>query len=280
MVYVDNYMSSPVIVASRTDSLAYVRNLMLRHRIGRIVVVDEHERPIGILTHADMARVLSSQAAKRPLDRISVEEAMTKNPIVVNRDDKIEHAARIMIEHGVGGLPVVNDNSRLIGIITKTDIIRFYIERRRADHRVREFMETSPPIASPMHSLSYVASLLESSQIRRVLVVDDNRLVGIIAPSDLSFYKLKAEAMTGKKYVRRFSILEKGRLGPVYSYLIPVAADIMTPDPITVSPEEKLSEAARIMLERNISSIPVVVDESPIGIVVKHNILKAVIAKD
>ncbi len=273
---VSDYMSSPVYVVKPSDSLAHARRLMLRYRIGRLVVVDEAGKPVGIITMNDFVKIVSSRPAK-PLSAITVAEAMTANPVTIGEDKSLREAAKLMLKHGISGLPVVDEDGRLVGIITKSDVVRAFAERLKGKYKVSEFMERDVPEVSPWHSIYYVADLLESSSIHRVVVVDAGRVVGIIAPSDIAFLSSLPAPVKGKgKAVRRFAELPKGRLGPVYSYTMLTAQDVMTPDPITIEPDEDLAVAARLMLAHGISSIPVVRDEALEGIVVKHNILKAI----
>ncbi len=274
---VDEYMSTPVVVVKPSDNLAHVRNLMVRYRVGRIVVVDEAGKPIGIITKTDFLKVASGSLASRPLDSIFVRDVMSSDVISITGGRSLREAARLMLQHNIGGLPVVDENSRLIGIITKTDIVRAYAERLRGKYKASDYMFDDVPRASPAHSVSYVVDLLYSHPSRRVLVVDAGEVIGIIAPSDIAFASEFPSAPRPKaKSVRRFAELPKGRLGPVYEYTIMTAQDIMTPDPITVEADEDLAEAARLMIRHGFSSVPVVRDREPLGVVVKHNILQAI----
>ncbi|MCS7097887.1 MAG: CBS domain-containing protein, partial [Candidatus Methanomethyliaceae archaeon] len=73
---VREYMSSPVIVVGPTDTLAYVRNIMLKEGISRLVVV-ERNRPIGIITRKDIIRKIRDQKFQiRDFDAIFVNEIM------------------------------------------------------------------------------------------------------------------------------------------------------------------------------------------------------------
>jgi CBS domain-containing protein len=273
-------MSSPVIVAKPSSVLAHVRNLMLRYRIGRVVIIDDLERPVGIITKNDLLKAAEDPLNRRSLDSILAEEVMTRNPVTVTYNRSIREAARLMLHHNIGGLPVVNDDGKLVGVITKTDVVRAYAERLRGKYKAKDYMYADPPLVTPQHSMSYVIDLLSSHPSRRVLVIEGKRLLGIIAPSDLAFLEEFIAPLKGKaKRTRRFARLPKGRIGPVYSFAITLAGDIMTPDPVTASPEEDMAIVASYMLRGGFSSVPIVSDDEPVGIVVKHNILEAIIGK-
>ncbi|MET1128373.1 MAG: CBS domain-containing protein [Thermoproteota archaeon] len=276
---VENYMSSPVIAVKPDDTVAHARRLMLRHRIGRLVVVDDDERPVGVLTKADLARLASTELARRSLEHVPVEEVMTPNPVTVRVDESVRVAAQRMLEKGVSGLPVVDESGRVVGIVTKTDLTRVRAEGPLGVHSVGSYMYGDPPTVSPQHSVSYVLELLESHPSRRVLVVDAGSLVGIVAPSDIAFLEALGLAATPRsdKRARRFAELPKGKVGPVYTYFILTAGDVMTPEPVTVKPDEDVAAAARLMLRMGVSSLPVLMDGEVLGILTKHGVLKSLL---
>jgi CBS domain-containing protein len=118
-------MSSPVITARMADNLAYVRNLMLKHGISRVVIVDEFLKPISIITKGDVIRtMISKEWRDRPLESIYVSDV--KGPAELKLATPrmtVERIAKIMVRNLISGLPVV-EQGRLVGIITKTDLVR------------------------------------------------------------------------------------------------------------------------------------------------------------
>ena len=277
---VSEFMTSPVVVVRPSDNLAHVRRLMVRYRVGRVVVIDEAKRPVGIVTRSDFLKIAGGPLARRSLDTIPVEKIMTPNPVTLKEDRSLREAAKLMLQHNISSLPVVDDKGELVGIITKTDVVRAYAERLRGRYRASDYMYEEFPTASPSHSVSYVIDLLESHPSHRVLVVDGERLIGIIAPSDIAFTAMDTAPAGGKeKYVRRFAVLPKGKLGPVYNYMMTTAQDVMTPDPVVAAPEDDLATVAQLMIRGGFSSVPIVVDEKPVGLVVKHNILEAIVGR-
>ncbi len=270
-------MTSPVITVSPNDTLAHVRNLMIRHSIGRVVVV-ENERPVGIVTRTDIVRlfIYSKKKAVRLLDDILVSEVMTAKPYTIRFTRSIKAAAHAMLRYRISGLPVVDEEDRLVGIITKTDIARAYAERYHGKALVKDYMRTRVTVVKPNHTVYYVVEALSNDEDSKVLVVDNGKLLGIIAASDLAYL---SPTFTGAResFRRRIAVLPKGRLGALREYFIPLAVDIMTPDPITVEENEDLAAAADAMLKHGISSLPVVDGEGTLkGLVSKNSVLKAV----
>ena len=92
---------------------------------------------MGILTQRDLYRasltsILTNwKENKEFLDSIQVSEVMTKNVITISPDATMEDAAQIMIDKKVGGLPVVQEKTKLIGLITETDVLQYFVTESR-----------------------------------------------------------------------------------------------------------------------------------------------------
>jgi Predicted signal-transduction protein containing cAMP-binding and CBS domains len=83
-VDIGSIMTDEVIVMDETQQVAYARNLMLRHGISRVVVVDADGKPVGIVTETDITRKLRVNGPdwrRRPIDKISIRRVMTENPV-------------------------------------------------------------------------------------------------------------------------------------------------------------------------------------------------------
>ncbi|HUP89030.1 MAG TPA: CBS domain-containing protein [Longimicrobiales bacterium] len=117
-------------------------------------------------------------------------DIMTANPQVVTPEESIQRAAQIMRDADVGIVPVVDDQAsmRLTGLVTDRDIaIRIVAEGRNSgDCCARDVMSTSPRSVGPDDDLDRVMDLMKSEKVRRVPVVEGDRLVGIIAQADVA----------------------------------------------------------------------------------------------
>jgi acetoin utilization protein AcuB len=110
-------------------------DLMKREHIRRIPVVDEDGMLVGIVSEADLLRVSPSPATTLSvyeipylLSKLKVRDVMTKEVFTVTEDTPIENAARLMVDKRIGGLPVVNAEYAVVGIITETDIFKIFLE--------------------------------------------------------------------------------------------------------------------------------------------------------
>ncbi len=119
---------SPITVAPTTPMLD-ARALMDRARIRHLIVTDG-DLLVGIVTDRDIRLNLASPASSLSvwelnhlLSRLTVREVMTSSVLVTAPDRAAGEAARIMLEHRIGALPVV-EGGRIVGIITETDLVR------------------------------------------------------------------------------------------------------------------------------------------------------------
>jgi CBS domain-containing protein len=111
---------------------------------------------------------------------------MTPNPRSVSPSDSIENAARIMRDEDTGAVPVV-DNGRTVGIVTDRDIvIRAVADGGQPNRTVGDIVTSSVVCATPEMSTREAAELMSEHQIRRLPVVENDRLVGIVSIGDLA----------------------------------------------------------------------------------------------
>lgn len=120
----------PLSVAVDTP-LADARRMMLEHRIRHLLVTDG-PRLAGIVTDRDIRLNLPSPATSLSmweinylLARMTVESVMTRTVITVDPDRDAQDAARIMLDHKIGALPVV-ESGALVGIMTESDVLRVF----------------------------------------------------------------------------------------------------------------------------------------------------------
>jgi len=276
---ISSYMTTNVEVVTPSDSLAHARKLMLRRGINRLVVVDEEDttRPIGVLTITDIVEALAGKLSQRPVETITIGEVYTPDPVVIEATKSIKTAASLMLKHKVGGLPVVGSDGRLVGIITRADITRAFAERYRGSYRVSDIMRTEFTKAYRGHSIYHVARLLLADPAGKVVVVEEDKPVGIIAKRDLAFASIPPHERGARFYKIKAIHRYRDRVIGLKIYTVPIAEDIMTPNPITVPLEMDASEAASIMVKENIGALPVVDEAGYIkGVLTKIEILEAV----
>jgi CBS domain-containing protein len=122
---------------------------------------------------------------------MNIREVMTPNPQCVSPADSIQNVARIMRDCDTGAVPVV-DNGRPIGIITDRDIVvRSVADGGQLNRPVREIVSGNVVCASPEMSTREAADLMSEYQVRRLPVVEHDRIVGIVSLGDLAVKEAK-----------------------------------------------------------------------------------------
>jgi CBS domain-containing protein len=117
---------------------------------------------------------------------MKIRDVMTPNPRTVSPDDTIQAAARIMQAEDTGAVPVVN-NGRVLAVVTDRDIVvRVVAEGASLSSPVGNIASKDVVCASPEMSTREASELMSEHQIRRLPVVENDRLVGIVSIGDLA----------------------------------------------------------------------------------------------
>jgi CBS domain-containing protein len=118
---------------------------------------------------------------------MKIKDIMSTEVASLNSDDSIEKAAQLMKEHDTGSLPVCNQN-QVIGIVTDRDITIRCIAggHDSKQQKVKDIMTLNPFVGSPSMDVHDVAKIMSEKQIRRIPVVEQNNLVGVVALADIS----------------------------------------------------------------------------------------------
>ncbi|GIV90832.1 MAG: signal transduction protein [Chloroflexus sp.] len=106
-------------------------------------------------------------------------EIMTRDVICIADDASIEDAARLMARNRISGLPVINSHGMLIGLVTEHDLIA------KEGRTVKEIMTRSVISVSADTEVEQIQHLLTNQRIRRVPVVENGKVIGIVSRSDL-----------------------------------------------------------------------------------------------
>ncbi|HIE37993.1 MAG TPA: CBS domain-containing protein [Anaerolineales bacterium] len=133
MLVRDRMTPNPIVLRPGSDPLAGMA-LCKSGGFRRLPVVDEEGRLVGIVTENDLRLFLSTAPSPGVMQRQHRVEQVMRSPVItVAPDYPLEEAARLMIQHDIGGLPVVQEDGRLVGIITRSDIFAQFAEALGAD---------------------------------------------------------------------------------------------------------------------------------------------------
>jgi CBS domain-containing protein len=192
----------------------------------------------------------------------SVRTIMTQQLAVLPHTARIADAVDMIITKKIGGLPLVDNDDVLVGIVTERDVLRV-LASERSPLNVEDVMSSSLRVTAPDCPIYEVTRDMTRYRFRRFPVVSDDVLYGIITATDLMKY-------LGSREV--FSRLTTGDISEVMG--LPVRT-LIAGDLFTTGPTTCVNEAAREMLEKNIGSLPVIEDSRLIGLITEFDLVRA-----
>ncbi|WP_353117427.1 CBS domain-containing protein [Nitratidesulfovibrio sp.] len=154
------WMTQDVITVTPDTSMMKASKILKENRIRRLPVVDAEGRLIGIVSDRDIKEASPSKATTLDmhelyylLSEIKVKDIMTRDPFTVRADDTVETVALNMIEKRIGGLPVIDDAGKLVGIISDSDVFKVLITITGVRHGGVQFafeLENTPGTLKPI----------------------------------------------------------------------------------------------------------------------------------
>lgn len=266
---------SPVITAAPTTPIYDAIKLMASEGFRRIPVTNPGTNALeGIATATDIIDYLGGgkkfeiiqqkfggnffKAINEPIKLIA-----TKNVVSVETSAKISDVIDLMKEKNLGGLPVVDNENRIKGIITERDIAVLFADRV-SGIRVSQLMSEKVVTALSTTTIFEVEKTMISQGFRRLPIISDSKVNGIITSMDIiRFFG------SGKV----FTYLKSGTIMQVLNTL---ALEIATKNVSTIEPNVDAGQAAKIMREKNVGALPVVENEKLVGIITERDFFKII----
>lgn len=261
--------SSPVITLTES---ATIDRVLLKMQLNHIktVVIQSENKPIAVVTERDIVRFLENDKTKRALDEIELSEIMKKNPITITegQQDHFNQCTMRMKTFKIGAIIVVDDDGNLVGITTKTDITNAFSMLYPGKYKVKDYMSRKVATCRQSDSLKFALNILNRNCISRLVVTDnDGNPEGVI---------------TTNTFLRHFSNFKKAssKEADNWNYLkfkiaLPVKA-ILHEDLLTVNEDEDLAKAARLMIDKIVSGLPVVNKKKDlVGLISKSDVVRA-----
>ena len=141
-IKVRDWMTTPAITVLPSVPLTAARDVMKEFGVRRLIVT-ENGRILGIITSGDVreaspsnATTLSTQELNYLWSRLTVEQVMTHATLTIGSEASIIDAAELMLEHKISGLPVIDRNHALVGVISEVDIFRMLVKSRTPSNAV------------------------------------------------------------------------------------------------------------------------------------------------
>ena len=263
-----------VISVPPTQSIIGAVEIMTKCGFRRLPVTDAGTKKLrGIITSGDVINFMGG-GDKYKLVQVrhggnllaavneSVRTIMTQQTTTLAHDSHISDAVKAIVEKKIGGLPIVDSDGVLNGIVTERDVLRV-LGSERSTLNVEDVMSSSLRVTAPDCPISTVARDMTQYRFRRLPVVSDDVLYGIVTATDIMQY-------LGSREV--FSRLTTGDVAEVMG--LPVRT-LISGDLFTTSPMQTINQAAREMLTRNVGALPVIEGSKLIGLVTEFDLVRA-----
>ena len=136
---VQDYMTPDPVVVSNREPVLEIAELIRRHRIHQVPIVDDSDRLVGIVTDRDLRSAIGPLVKGRPAVNMIAEDIMTSDVVTVTPGENLKDALNILCHHHFGALPVVVGD-HVVGILSTRDLLR----------RLAELLENAA--AAPHHA--------------------------------------------------------------------------------------------------------------------------------
>ena len=278
-------MRSAVTSVATTAPVAEIVTLLLRRGYRSVPVVDDAGVLAGIISDGDLLRRagldarlglqagLTAEQVRRQFQKLQNQhqvaaDIMTQPVVSIAADEPVRTAVNRMADRHLKRLPVVDAAGRLVGLVSRLDILRSAEYHHggaeeapalpRSGATLADLADPNAPAVGPLASAESVLAALEESRQLRVVVVDDERRpIGIISDGDLL---RRSRAAEQPDFVARLRGIMTGQRAGARLRLDPTetAADLMTVPLITVRADAEPAAALRVMLQKQIKRLPVV----------------------
>ncbi len=175
-----DWMAKDVVTVTPDASMMQAAKLLKEHNIERLPVVDKNGELVGMISDRDIKAASPSDATTLDvhelyylLDELRIKDIMAKNPFSIRATETVESCAILLEEEGIGGLPVVDEQNRVVGIITDTDVYDVLISITGVRHGgVQLGLELSTQDGALMQVLDDLRS--EGARIMSILTALNN----------------------------------------------------------------------------------------------------------
>ena len=276
MSIVKQIMKKPITIensASLFKAMAHMTN----SKISRLLTTNDSGNIVGIITEKDIGFFLLVNDSEKNLTEIPVSD-VAKPLIQVNESTPVEDVAHIMNTKNIGSVGV--SSSDTVGIVTKTDLTRYYIQNYVGHKRVGDVMTVSYSsmyLDDPLYKI--VSKMIEDKVSRLIIKNNENKVKGVVTFGDLFRISMtmgkdndvldNSDPLISVVFPRKGFLTQSGFGGTV------LAKDVMTPNIVSIDYNDDLVMACTEMIDSNINGVGVLINDQLSGIISKTDIVKA-----
>ncbi len=290
-----------------TTPVNEVARLLLSSTFTGLPVVDRDNRPVGVISQTDLiykaglpmrlgllagADAAKIEAVFAAMANKQAREVMTSPAVVIPQEAPVTAAVDLMLQKGVKRLPVVDEQGRLVGNISRVDIFHsimqecpdwqaFQKQQIKVEnlHTVADIMRREVITVRPETPVDDLIRLIDTNEIQRICVVDENGVfLGLISDKDLLSAFADRHPGIWDYFVSKIPFTERRRRDKhLQRYLeVQTAGDIMNTQIVTVTTDTPIQTAIQLMLDGAFKRLPVVDDQGKLqGIVSREALLRA-----
>ena len=261
--------SSPVITVQPESSIFETLSQMQKNVVKRIVISVKN-KPVGIVTERDINHFLGEDKTARAIDEIPIKHVMQKNIILLadGFEDHFDQCSARMETFKIGSVILVDDNGDLLGIVSRTDLVKAYANVFGGKYLVKDFMSRKVVTCRKSDSIKFALSLMNKNEVSRLVVTDEDGCpIGLITTNTL---------LSHSDYFTKGKTRSRDYLLPIEGGEKLKVKDLLTDKLITIAEEDDLAAAASLMIKNKVSGIPVTNSKKNlIGVVSKTDVVKA-----
>jgi len=267
---------SPVVTVAPSTPIIDVIRIMMKEGFRRLPVINPKTRELeGIVAARDVVDYLGGGRKYEIVERkydgnffpavyAPVEMIMSREAVSIGTNGRIRQTINLMIRRGVGGIPVIDRKRRVWAIVTERDLMRLF-SKELTGRKIEEIMSKNVATVSPYTTLKIVSRKMIREGFRRLPIVEDKKLIGIVTVRDIVRFFGSGEV---------YNHLKSGAIGPVLDTLV---YRIGTRGLVTVASDLDVAEAARLMARRGVGALPVLDEEKRlVGIITERDLLKMI----
>ncbi|WP_143522064.1 CBS domain-containing protein [Pyrodictium delaneyi] len=246
----------------KDETLEHAVRVMKKYDSDRVLTFED-DKLVGIMTKKDiMVKLATLRTRNVALGRMHVSSFMTPDPKTVGLETDAATIAQVMVDEGIGSLPVVDDG-KVAGLITRWEVANL-VEEIGADVKVVDVMVTVPEVLRTTNKVLHARQLLLRYNVIFLPVLDEEgRLVGYLTVDEVADAFLAFHDIVPEKF-------RKERIEHL------LVDDIMRLRPPTVSPDSSVVEALEKMRLKKTKGVAVVHDGKLVGIVTLNELVKLI----
>lgn len=268
--------SKNIVTLPPTTNIMGTVKTMLKYGFRRVPIADAGtNRLVGIITSLDIVDFLGGGLRHNIVKNRykgnlaaaineDVREIMKKDVVSLGVNDNISSAIKTMIEKNIGGIPIVDDDDVVVGIVSERDFVRTVADITTSKS-VNKYMSNKVVTASPDISVGEATRTMIEKGFRRIPIVKEDVLLGIVTASDVM------------RYLGSGEIFQKLMTGDVSdAFQVPLKSLILR-DIVWTNSSIDIGEAAALMLKNKVGALPIIDDGELCGILTERDIIKALV---